>query len=259
MKSTSHARIRANRENAKKSTGPRTPAGKAVSRRNAIKHGLTARLLLTFDSEGTHNALLTDLYHRFQPAGTAEELALQRMAFGMVRLDSVVAMEYGVTEQASRDAFRPRAAHHPTREHGPDWIFYGDFFMTDCDNKRPYFQMLLRYETALENQVMRSLRLFEALEKRRPAPDAPPPQPLELENPLPNLNEQPEKPENSEKPPAEPAPEPPKTSPESTICETDPTEVWQPYYKLALAQKTEEKSNKLGSEPDPKHGPEEKS
>ena len=34
-------KLAANRENAKKSTGPRTDAGKAISRRNGLKHGLT--------------------------------------------------------------------------------------------------------------------------------------------------------------------------------------------------------------------------
>jgi len=39
----SEKKLNANRENAKKSTGPRTLGGKAYSRRNAIKHGLFAR------------------------------------------------------------------------------------------------------------------------------------------------------------------------------------------------------------------------
>ena len=39
---TSQARIDANRRNAQKSTGPRTPAGKSQSRRNSFKHGMSA-------------------------------------------------------------------------------------------------------------------------------------------------------------------------------------------------------------------------
>src|SRR5271157_5061075 len=42
----SEPRLRANRENAKKSTGPQTARGKAYSRRNALKHGLLAKSVL---------------------------------------------------------------------------------------------------------------------------------------------------------------------------------------------------------------------
>ena len=38
--------LQANRRNAKKSTGPRSPEGKARSRLNSRKHGLTAKMLI---------------------------------------------------------------------------------------------------------------------------------------------------------------------------------------------------------------------
>jgi hypothetical protein len=46
----SQARIDANRRNAQKSTGPRTPEGKSVSRANAIKHGLCSSVLVSEDA-----------------------------------------------------------------------------------------------------------------------------------------------------------------------------------------------------------------
>ena len=42
----SEARIAANRANARKSTGPKTPEGKAISRANALKHGLCANVVV---------------------------------------------------------------------------------------------------------------------------------------------------------------------------------------------------------------------
>jgi hypothetical protein len=44
---TSFRQIEANRRNALKSTGPTTLAGKGRSRRNAIRHGLSAETVIT--------------------------------------------------------------------------------------------------------------------------------------------------------------------------------------------------------------------
>ncbi len=41
----SERKLLANRANAKRSTGPRTEAGKAAARRNALKHGIRSRSL----------------------------------------------------------------------------------------------------------------------------------------------------------------------------------------------------------------------
>jgi hypothetical protein len=43
---TSHRQIEANRRNALKSAGPRTEAGKQVSRCYAVRHGLTAETVI---------------------------------------------------------------------------------------------------------------------------------------------------------------------------------------------------------------------
>ena len=45
------AQINANRRNAQKSTGPRSPEGKAATSRNALKHGLCAEKHLLVDED----------------------------------------------------------------------------------------------------------------------------------------------------------------------------------------------------------------
>jgi hypothetical protein len=56
IKAISQRKLEANRDNAQKSTGPRTSQGKANSRFNAERHGLTARRLM-FAADGKPNGL----------------------------------------------------------------------------------------------------------------------------------------------------------------------------------------------------------
>ena len=81
----SAAQLAANRANAQHSTGPRTPEGKAVSSRNALRHGLFSRSLhqsarLLGEDPAEFDALLGDLLQRYAPQGREEELMVDCMA-----------------------------------------------------------------------------------------------------------------------------------------------------------------------------------
>lgn len=60
--------LAANRENAKRSTGPRTPGGKYISSQNAVTHGLFAEsILLPDESTERFNALHAAYLKAFMP------------------------------------------------------------------------------------------------------------------------------------------------------------------------------------------------
>jgi hypothetical protein len=77
------AQIDANRLNAQKSTGPRTPDGKAAIRENAVRHGLTSSIPLT-EREANNQADVQRLHDAFieenQPVGINEEVLVYQMA-----------------------------------------------------------------------------------------------------------------------------------------------------------------------------------
>ncbi|MBN2181419.1 MAG: hypothetical protein JW715_05860, partial [Sedimentisphaerales bacterium] len=59
---STQAQINANRQNAQKSTGPKTAAGKAVSAKNAVKHGLFAEeAVITGENPADFNNLRQEL------------------------------------------------------------------------------------------------------------------------------------------------------------------------------------------------------
>jgi hypothetical protein len=66
----------ANRRNAQKTTGPRTPAGKAASRFSALKHGIYAVHQLMFDEKAEDLAELSAEYHQHYRPANANEILL---------------------------------------------------------------------------------------------------------------------------------------------------------------------------------------
>jgi hypothetical protein len=77
---TSIAQLNANRLNAQRSTGPRTEAGKAASRFNALKYGAEARSLVLPSEDPAELALLAIEYHQqFNPVGPLEDYLVQTL------------------------------------------------------------------------------------------------------------------------------------------------------------------------------------
>jgi len=75
------AQIEANRANAQKSTGPRTPEGKAQVARNAIRHGLLAREAVVVGEDLDEFDLFRDqLRAELAPVGLVESLLVERIA-----------------------------------------------------------------------------------------------------------------------------------------------------------------------------------
>src|SRR5262245_12307429 len=91
---TSERQAEANRQNAQKSTGPRTPTGKAVVALNAIKHGLLSReSLVKGESETDLIAFGKRLRTQLAPVGELELLLVDRVISTAWRLRRLVAVE----------------------------------------------------------------------------------------------------------------------------------------------------------------------
>ncbi|MDQ6676748.1 MAG: hypothetical protein M3Z09_05580 [Acidobacteriota bacterium] len=76
----SDLQLSANRANAQKSTGPRTPEGKQRSSANAFKHGLcSSQVVLPCESREEYDQLHEELMHDIKPQSTLEDLIVERL------------------------------------------------------------------------------------------------------------------------------------------------------------------------------------
>jgi hypothetical protein len=83
-----------NRQNAQHSTGPRTPAGRAVVAQNRVIHNLTEdTILLPGESQKAFEELRAALLTEHAPVGTTEQNLVERLAYNQWRLDRIAAME----------------------------------------------------------------------------------------------------------------------------------------------------------------------
>jgi hypothetical protein len=99
---TSEKKAEANRRNALKSTGPKTPEGKAAVRLNALRHGLRSEeILLPGEDEQALRELDEYLRAELQPVGELENLLIDRVVAAYWRLRRLGRVEAGIFIQES--------------------------------------------------------------------------------------------------------------------------------------------------------------
>ena len=91
--------VAANRRNAAKSTGPRSEAGKAVSRGNAVRHGLTAStVVLAWEDASAFEAARRQFHSELAPAGPTEAALVEHLAAVIWRLRRASAYEAALVQ-----------------------------------------------------------------------------------------------------------------------------------------------------------------
>jgi hypothetical protein len=114
---TSFRQIEANRRNALKSTGPRTDNGKERSRRNAVRHGLTAETVIgALEDAEDYKAFEAAITADYDPQSAVERELVLRLASLLWRLRRAATMETGLFEIQAEHIREVRQS----REMGPE-------------------------------------------------------------------------------------------------------------------------------------------
>lgn len=108
------AQIIANKVNAESSTGPRTEEGKAVTRFNSLRHGLTStQLVLPHESQDEYDRHRADMLHALAPGSEHEQTLAERVvqtywrmqrfyrvenAFLAARMDAIAGSDSEITD-----------------------------------------------------------------------------------------------------------------------------------------------------------------
>src|SRR5438128_266986 len=93
--------IDANRRNALKSTGPKTPEGKAAVSMNSLRHGLRARtVVLPGENREEFNRLCDDLEREWEPQSRTAKFYLEQMAVSQWKLTRMEVAEAGIFKES---------------------------------------------------------------------------------------------------------------------------------------------------------------
>ncbi len=169
------AQIQANRENAKKSTGPRTPEGKARVSKNALKHGLLAQdSVIPGEDPAEFDRHLTTYQDTYLPRNCVGKEIVRQIAdsaWRMRRLSRIEAtvMTAGIERtRVHQQTYRPertREGHEGELQLLGASMYSGTKFLND----------LARYDGHLNRRFYRAVELMmkirrEEAQSRQPRP-----------------------------------------------------------------------------------------
>jgi hypothetical protein len=154
----------ANRRNARHSTGPRTPAGKAAVALNPMKHGLFSAVSVV---EGEREADLVNFGTRLRanlaPMGELELLLADRIVSTAWRLRRVAVVETEIFSDETERSERERLS----------WAF--------SNYAGEKMALLSRYETTLERSLYKALHELQRLQAARQGQAVPLPEAVDVE------------------------------------------------------------------------------
>jgi len=170
------AQILANRNNAKKSTGPRTAEGKAVVSQNAVKHGLfAAEAVVTGENPAVYELFHDKYLAELAPAGMAESVLAERVISLSWRLQRAERMQnqsidvmIALAETDSWQAMQREKTveAQDTRAGGLD-LLLGWATKNDFSDSR-IIERLMLYERRIENsmiRMMKELKRFQVIRR----------------------------------------------------------------------------------------------
>src|SRR5438477_8964660 len=106
---TTFRQIEANRRNARHSTGPITEQGKLRSRRNAVRHGLTAETVIgALEDAEDYKAFEAAVIADYDAQSTVERELVLRLASLLWRIRRATIMETGLFEIQARQLLQSR-------------------------------------------------------------------------------------------------------------------------------------------------------
>jgi hypothetical protein len=156
-----------NRQNARKSTGPRTEAGKAASSKNRLSHGLCSSSLLVFgETQAEFDELHNGVQAQFNPVTPEEMLLTSQLTEALWRLNRARRVESATFDRMmdETDRLLSQSGTIETAQSTGDQL--GACFF-DAENRK-VMASLQRYVTAAERTYRQSLKALQEALKRRP-------------------------------------------------------------------------------------------